>query len=52
MENKMRCQSCGMPVSETFGNLGTNKDDSNTREYCTFVLKKAALPIQIRRWMK
>jgi hypothetical protein len=34
MENKMRCQSCGMPLSETFGNLGTNLDGTNTSEYC------------------
>lgn len=36
MEQKIRCQSCGMPLSETFGNLGTNADDSNTWEYCSF----------------
>lgn len=29
-----------MPVSETFGNLGTNKDDSNTREYCNICFKE------------
>lgn len=25
-----------MPLSEGFGNLGTNADNSNTWEYCTF----------------
>jgi hypothetical protein len=34
MEDKMRCQSCGMPLSGTFGNLGTNRDGTNTSEYC------------------
>ncbi len=36
MEEKIRCQSCGMPLSETFGNLGTNSDSSNNWEYCSF----------------
>ncbi len=36
MDNKMRCQSCGMPLSEEFGNLGTNMDGSATSEYCIF----------------
>ena len=36
MEDKIRCQSCGMPLSETAGNLGTNRDGSNSFEYCSF----------------
>ena len=36
MEHKIRCQSCGMPLSEGFGNLGTNSDSSETWEYCSF----------------
>ena len=36
MENKTRCQSCGMPLSEEFGNLGTNADGTTTSEYCAF----------------
>lgn len=36
MDNKIRCQSCGMPLSEKFGNLGTNADGTNTTEYCSF----------------
>lgn len=36
MDNKIRCQSCGMPLSEEFGNLGTNADGTNTTEYCSF----------------
>jgi len=39
MENKIRCQSCGMPLAEAAGNLGTNKDGSNTFEYCSFCFK-------------
>lgn len=40
MEEKIRCQSCGMPLSEEFGNLGTNIDDSNNWEYCSFCFQK------------
>lgn len=36
MENKIRCQSCGMPISKEFGNLGTNADGSFTEEFCSF----------------
>lgn len=36
MDNKIRCQSCGMPLSEEFGNFGTNADGSNVAEYCMF----------------
>jgi len=39
MENKIRCQSCGMPLTTTVGNLGTNKDGSNTFEYCGFCFR-------------
>ena len=42
MENKIRCQSCGMPLSENFGNLGTNKDRSNTVEYCNICYQEGA----------
>ena len=35
MEQKIRCQSCGMPLSEDFGNLGTNADGSNTLDFCS-----------------
>jgi hypothetical protein len=36
MDNKTRCQSCGMPISEDFKNLGTNADGTNAAEYCKF----------------
>ena len=39
MDNKIRCQSCGMPLSEEFGNLGTNADGTNAPEYCIFCFK-------------
>lgn len=35
MENKIRCQSCGMPLSKEFGNFGTNADGSNMEEFCS-----------------
>ena len=34
MDNKARCQSCGMPIAQEFGNLGTNRDGSRHSEYC------------------
>ncbi len=36
MGDKIRCQSCGMPLSKEFGNLGTNNDDTYTEEFCLF----------------
>lgn len=36
MDNKARCQSCGMPIAGEFGNLGTNRDGSFHPEYCVF----------------
>jgi hypothetical protein len=36
MEEKKRCQSCGMPIAEEFGNLGTEKDGTGNPEYCGF----------------
>ncbi len=36
MDKKLRCQSCGMPLSEEFGNFGINSDGSQTSEYCMF----------------
>lgn len=34
MDNKVRCQSCGMPLAAEFKNLGTNADGSAMGEYC------------------
>jgi len=36
MDDKVRCQSCGMPINANFGNLGTEADGSPAEEYCTF----------------
>ena len=36
MDDKVRCQSCGMPLSADFKNLGTEKDGSPVSEYCMF----------------
>ena len=36
MDTKIRCQSCGMPLSKEFGNLGTEADGTNTEEFCSF----------------
>ena len=42
MDDKIRCQSCGMPLAEAAGNLGTNLDGSNTFEYCNLCFKAGA----------
>ena len=31
-----RCQSCGMPLGDTFKNFGTGADGSPVSEYCHF----------------
>lgn len=36
MDEKVRCQSCGMPIAAEFGNLGTEADGSPASEYCQF----------------
>lgn len=42
MEEKARCQSCGMPIDVTFQNLGTESDGSPASEYCMFCYKDGA----------
>lgn len=39
MDEKTRCQSCGMPVSAEFKNYGTEADGSHSSEYCMFCYK-------------
>jgi len=34
MDQKLRCQSCGMPIREDY--FGTNADGSDSQEYCKF----------------
>ena len=36
MEDKARCQSCGMPIETSFNNLGTEADGTPASEYCMF----------------
>lgn len=36
MDDKIRCQSCGMPLSDEFNNHGTDADGSPVPEYCMF----------------
>ncbi|MEP6788081.1 MAG: zinc ribbon domain-containing protein [Acidobacteriota bacterium] len=36
MEEKVRCQSCGMPIEASFDNLGTEADGTPSSEYCMF----------------
>ncbi len=42
MQDKPRCQSCGMPLGifEGKDNYGTNKNGSKTTEYCQFCFQK------------
>ena len=42
MDDKMRCQSCGMPLSAEFGNHGTNRDGSANYEYCSICYENGA----------
>ncbi|MEP7076603.1 MAG: zinc ribbon domain-containing protein [Acidobacteriota bacterium] len=39
MNDRVRCQSCGMPLSEEFKNFGTGADGSPVGEYCMFCYK-------------
>jgi hypothetical protein len=40
MDQKIRCQSCGMPLGEGF--YGTNADGTQNEEYCKFCFQKGA----------
>jgi hypothetical protein len=42
MDDKVRCQSCGMPLSDEFGNYGTMADGSKNPEYCQFCFQDGA----------
>jgi Putative zinc ribbon domain len=35
MDDKTHCQSCGLPLGESFANFGTELDGSASAEYCT-----------------
>ena len=45
MTDKPRCQSCGMPISAQFQNLGTNADGSHSQQYCSFCFKDGAFTL-------
>jgi hypothetical protein len=36
MDEKQRCQSCGMPIDESLANFGTEGDGSSSDQFCTF----------------
>lgn len=42
MDENSRCQSCGMPIEVTFGNLGTEADGSASTDYCSFCFRDGA----------
>ncbi len=42
MEEKARCQSCGMPIEAAFNNLGTEADGTPASEYCMFCYQGGA----------
>ena len=42
MDEKIRCQSCGMPLSTDFGNFGTDEAGGPVSEYCMFCYKGGA----------
>ena len=39
MDDKARCQSCGMPISAEFNNLGTDAQGDSVSEFCIFCFK-------------
>ncbi len=42
MDDKIRCQSCGMPLEASGKNLGTDADGSPVSEYCMFCYQNGA----------
>lgn len=42
MENTNYCQSCGMPLIESEGLLGTHLDGTAHHEYCIYCFKDGA----------
>jgi hypothetical protein len=42
MDEKVRCQSCGMPIDASFNNLGTDAECSPVSEFCMFCYKDGA----------
>lgn len=42
MEEKVRCQSCGMPLEASFKNYGTESDGTPASAYCMFCYQNGA----------
>ena len=42
MDEKQRCQSCGMPLSTAIANFGTDDAGSPVSEYCMFCYQDGA----------
>lgn len=42
LRDKVRCQSCGMPLSEDFGNYGTMDDGTFHTEFCIFCFQNGS----------
>lgn len=42
MEDKKRCQSCGMPIDASLASLGTESDGSSSSTYCKFCYQDGA----------
>ncbi|MFN2502314.1 MAG: zinc ribbon domain-containing protein [Pyrinomonadaceae bacterium] len=42
MDEKTRCQSCGMPIEGPAENRGTEADGSASSEYCKFCYQNGA----------
>lgn len=42
MDDKVRCQSCGMPISAEFQNLGTEIDGTSSDQYCGYCYQRGA----------
>lgn len=43
MEDKLRCQSCGMPLGE--GLFGTMKDKAVSKDYCKFCFSNGTFTV-------
>jgi len=42
MDDKLRCQSCGMPLDDSPENFGTETDGSASGEYCKFCYRNGS----------
>jgi len=52
MDNKTRCQSCGMSLSADFANKGTNADGTKTEKYCSFCFQNGEFTAPIKHSKK